>query len=322
MMTPPVMTQFPQPSNAMNDRPIAIPENQVKYQFVYNITPMNLGQLDLFTYPRIQDRRSSEGDRGITYGISASIAGQLVGLILANYSHHQQTAEIISFLVLPQYRREGIGARLLRNLERFLAKIGCIHISVKYRTTAMTQLALESILKNQNWQPPRSSFVLTKTSIDRLKQAPWVYRYSLPEKFTIFPWIELSDRERKRILERQQYPDALTPFSNDPRLESINSLGLRYQREVIGWTITHRIASDTIRYSTMFVERPFQKFGRGFALLTESVRRQIDSGIPYATAAVATENIGMLRCIERYFKPYGDLISESRYCAKQLQKDR
>ena len=107
-------------------------------------------------------------------------------------------------------------------------------------------------------------------------------------------------------------------FVEDTRLEPLNSLGLRYQGEVIGWTITHRIDSETIRYSVMFVEERFQRMGRGFSLLTQAVKRQIDSGIPYATAAVSNNNPSMLHCVERYHKPYAMFISESRYSYRDL----
>ena len=70
----------------------------------------------------------------------------------------------------------------------------------------------------------------------------------------------------------------------------------------------------------MFVEERFQRMGRGFSLLTQAVKRQIDSGIPYATAAVSSSNSSMLHCVERYHKPYAMFISESRYSYKNLSR--
>lgn len=225
---------------------------------------------------------------------------------------------MLSFFVEFDSRSQGIGTQLLHYLETALIKLGCPEMFVKYRVSAWTDLALEPILQKQNWQKPETEFVLVKTSAAKLQSAPWVYKYRLPEQFTVFPWTQLTESEKVRILQRKKYPEALSPFSDDPRLEPLNSVGLRYQGEVMGWAIAHRVAPDTIRYSSMFVEEPFQKLGRGFALLTEAVRRQLDADIPYLTAAIARDNIGMLHCVDRYLKPYAESLSESRLCVKRL----
>ncbi|NET42698.1 hypothetical protein [Okeania sp. SIO2B3] len=46
------------------------------------------------------------------------------------------------------------------------------------------------------------------------------------------------------------YPTSLSPFGNTPA-EPLNSLGLRYETQLVGWMVTHRVATDAIRYSTM-----------------------------------------------------------------------
>lgn len=289
-----------------------------QYQFVGNLTPANSLEFDSLTFPSIKKHWHNFQQRGSLYGIAASENSKKVGLILAETLPEQNSAEVLSFFVEPDSRRLGIGTQLLHYLEAAFTKLGCPEVRLKYRATALTNLALEPMLQKRNWQKPETEFVLTKTSAAKLRSAPWVYKYRLPEQFTVFPWTELTETEKARILQRKTYPDALSPFSDDPRLEPLNSVGLRYQGEVMGWAIAHRVAPDTIRYSVMFVEEPFQKMGRGFALLTEAVRRQLDSDIPYFTAAVARDNIEMLRCVDRYFKPYAELLSESRLCVKRL----
>ncbi len=288
----------------------------IQYQWVYNLTAANTVELELLTFPSIQKRWQGTKQQGDLGGIVAFFNEEVVGLIIVEIL--PKTAEIISLFVNPQYHHQGIGTQLINHLEKALIKIRCPQIQVKYRVSDLTELALEPILERQQWETPKTDFLITKATIESLSQAPWVYKYPLPKKFTVFPWVELTHVEKTRIIKRKAYPDTLNPFSEDPRLEPLNSLGLRYQEEVIGWTINHRVDSETIRYSVMFVEEKFQRMGRGFSLLTEAVKRQIDSGIPYATAAVASNNPSMLHCVERYHKPYAMFISESRYSYKLL----
>lgn len=289
----------------------------VKYQWVYNLTVANTVDFDSLTFPSIKQRWQGTKQRGYLGGVAAFIAEEMVGLILVELL--PQSAEVISFFVAPPFRDRGIGSQLLIHLEKALIKLNCPQIDLKYRVSELTTSALEPILQQQGWQSPKTDFLITKATIEALSQAPWVYKYPLPKQFTVFPWVELTKADKESILKRKAYPDVLSPFSDDPRLEPLNSLGLRYQGEVIGWTINHRIDPDTIRYSVMFVEEKFQRMGRGFSLLTEAVKRQISSSIPYATAAVASNNLPMLRCVERYHKPYAIFISESRSSYKLLK---
>ncbi len=135
----------------------------------------------------------------------------------------------------------------------------------------------------------------------------------------MFPWSELTDAEKQQIQQTLDYPTSLSPFENDSRLEPLNSLGLRYGEEVVGWIVTHRVAPDTIRYSTMFVAQRFQKLGRGVALISEALKRQIASPVPNCTWAVAMENQQMAHFQRRRLAPYTTFISESRQCGKRLK---
>lgn len=288
----------------------------VQYQWVYNLTIANLIEFEELTFPSLQKRWQTHQQRGELGGVAAFVDGVMVGLVIAELLPQQ--AEIISLLVIPQYRKQGIGSKLIQNLEKALIKMDCPQVQLNYRANESTTAALEPLLQHQGWQPPKTEFLITKTTIEVLKQAPWVYQYPLPSQFTVFPWVDLTEVERAQIQQRKAYSDALSPFDSDPRLETLNSLGLRYQERVIGWTITHRVAADTIRYSSMFVEPSFQRMGRGFSLLAEAVQRQIDSGILYASTAVSSANTQMLRCAERHYKPYATYLSESRSSYKPL----
>jgi GNAT superfamily N-acetyltransferase len=288
----------------------------IKYQWVSDLTPANVLPFDTVTFPSIAKHWQVFQQRGALHGIAAFQEQQLVGLVLVEILPEMNGMEILSLFVCPTHRQQGIGTRLIHQLQTLATKLNCPHIQVKYQATELAKIALEAIFAKLNWSTPETEFLLAESTTTLIQQAPWMHRYPLPAAFTTFPWIDLTPAEIEHLQHRQDYPKSLSPFSDDSRLEPLTSLGLRYQDHnhdrVVGWVITHRIAPDTIRYSTMYVEPPFQRLGRGVSLFVEAIKRQIDSPIPRGKYAVAKENVLMISFVQRHAKPYLTFLSESR----------
>jgi GNAT superfamily N-acetyltransferase len=298
---------------AVLDKPI------VQYQPLQNLTVQQSLSYNHLSFPKIQRRWSRQQPKGQLVGIVADVGGEKVGLVLAEvFLTQPQTkpeAEVISLFVLPDYRHQGIGTGLIKTLEMGLTALGCGQIKLIYKSTDITNLALEPLLKRQNWQT-QVNFLLGKTTTEKVSQAPWLQKYPLPNKFTVFPWSELTDADQKQ-LEMLDYPASLSPLGNTPA-EPLNSLGLRYETQLVGWMITHRVATDAIRYSTMFVDKRFQRLGRGISLLSQSILRQVDSTVPYCLFAVAQENPAMLTFVHKHLEPYLMEVTNSYVAFKQL----
>lgn len=293
----------------------------VKYQMVHNLTVESSCDYDALTFPSIKNRWQSRQLQGELLGVSASISENLVGFIIAEILPNLKRATIISFYVLPEFRQQKIGSSLLFYLEKDLVKNGFTHLEVSYQQTEITGLALEAMLRKFNWQPPESKFLLAKTTTEKIAAAPWLYKFNLPKEYEIFSWQELSQKEAQAIRSRSDYPPALNPFTNDPRIEFMNSFGVRHKGEIIGWSLTHRVAPDAIRYSSLFVRQKYQKMGRAVPVLAESIKRQIASPVPYCTFSVAKENPAMLKFVQRRLLPYLTYCSEGRWVIKILGGD-
>ncbi|EAW37357.1 hypothetical protein L8106_12695 [Lyngbya sp. PCC 8106] len=291
----------------------------VRYQALQNLTVEQSLSYNHLSFPKIQKRWSRQQPKGQLVGILAELAGEKVGLVLAEiFSTQPQTqpeVEVFSLFVLPDYRHQGIGTGLIKTLEMGLTALGCGQMKLVYKSTDITNLALEPLLKRQNWQT-QVNFLLGKTTTEKVSQAPWLTKYPLPNKFTVFPWSELTDADQKQ-LENLDYPTSLSPFSKTPA-EPLNSLGLRYETQLVGWMVTHRVASDAIRYSTMFVDKRFQRLGRGISLLSQSILRQVDSTVPYCLFAVQQENPAMLEFVHKHLEPYLMEVTHSYIAFKQL----
>lgn len=94
----------------------------IRYQRVFHLTPDTLLPYDGMTWPRLSQRWASQPPRGELLGISASVAGEMVGFAIAEQTGQDTGAELISLYILPAYRRQGIATRLLRHLPQPLAQ--------------------------------------------------------------------------------------------------------------------------------------------------------------------------------------------------------
>lgn len=125
----------------------------VKYQRVYHLNGSNALEYDALTYPSLQQTWQKQPPQGELFGISAAVAGSLVGFAIAS-NVSSQTAKIISLLVLPEFRRQGIGTKLLIYLEKELKKQGTQELTLTYESSHLTRVALEKILKKLEWRSP------------------------------------------------------------------------------------------------------------------------------------------------------------------------
>lgn len=106
------------------------PPSPVKYQRVYHLNQTNSVAYDALTFPSLQQRWLTQPQRGELLGISASVNGEIVGMAIAELLP-EGTAELISLLVVPSMRQQGIGTRLVHYLERELARQGYERMSGK-----------------------------------------------------------------------------------------------------------------------------------------------------------------------------------------------
>jgi uncharacterized protein (TIGR03032 family) len=97
--------------------PTQIDPKSIKYQRVYHLNPENLAAYDALTFPSLQARWPLQPPNGELIGVSAAVAGEMVGLAVAQVSP-DGTTELLSLYVLPPYRQQGIGKALVTYLEQ------------------------------------------------------------------------------------------------------------------------------------------------------------------------------------------------------------
>lgn len=95
---------------------------EVKYQRVYHLTPENLLQYEAMTYPSLQQRWQTQPQRGELFGLSASVAGEMVGFAVAEcwQEGEQAQIELLSSYVLPAYSHQPIEKQLHHHLHQLV----------------------------------------------------------------------------------------------------------------------------------------------------------------------------------------------------------
>ncbi|MBW4458437.1 MAG: GNAT family N-acetyltransferase [Nostoc indistinguendum CM1-VF10] len=296
------------------------------YEFVA-LDVANAALYENLTYPSFRPLLQGLIPNGSTIAVGVRFLLSPVGLVLTKCDGNG--GEVLSLFVVPEHRHRGLGKALLSYAERELYRRGCLYASLVYMPNKTT-LALEQILASCGWSTPKPRMLVGLNTYMSIENTPLVgviknclNRYCLPASFAIFPWLELTLAERETI-ENQQgtfgwHPEFLSPFNEEDILEPCNSLGLRYQEQVVGWIITHRVTVNTVRYTSLFVRQDLQRLGRAIPLMFTAFLLQLK--IKDATKAIFTvraDNAAMLRFVHKRIAPNLASIRQSMETSKLL----
>ncbi|MBW4534289.1 MAG: GNAT family N-acetyltransferase [Pleurocapsa minor HA4230-MV1] len=292
---------------------------------MYTISSLNnqtAQRYECLTFPSYQKQLQKIGST--TIAIGASLMQQPIGLALAEIKSYPDgtSATVLSLFVKERYRNLGIGTALMIKLEAKLLVRGCNRVELIYMSGKATTTALEKLLTKLGWGEFKSRLLVCKSTTEKLAKAPWLRQRQLPSSYSIVPWVDLAPKYKQKIAQRQQqqewYPESLNPFGEPDLLEPLNSLALLHHDEVVGWTINHRIEPDMIRYTSLFVRKDLQKIGRAIPMLTEAIRRQINSEIIHNICCVEAANAPMLQFVQRRLSPYLTSLTETKGTQKLL----
>ncbi|WP_373543421.1 GNAT family N-acetyltransferase [Chamaesiphon sp.] len=272
-----------------------------------------------FTFPRFRPLLQALKPQSSIVAIAASDANQPIGLALAQIQPDRQSCKVLSIFVKPNYRQQGIGTALLQRLEAELHQCQCDRAELTYTTGNPTTSSLERLLQKRDWSDPKPRMLVGKTTTDTISDAPWMKRISLPVAYSLFPWQEITPTDRIALQQQKSpwIPPMLLPFLHEENIEPLNSLGLRYQGEVVGWLITHRLDPATVRYTCGFI-RPDLKL-RYISLLANAIQIQIDAKIPFGIWTIPLEFSSMAHFVKARMAPYLISLEESKVAYKSLK---
>jgi len=264
---------------------------------VYIFSPVNLlelteGQRTLFialgAKSSIFFEKLKDGEHLLAF--AAFEEEKPVGLIFGYAYPLIEQGFIRSIFVAPEHRRQGIGKRLLSALTECFQAHNIQLLEWKFNSWEKEIEPFKALLKRAGWSQP-SIFVERYLFASETFSPSWFEAADpvLPKQYKIFLWKYLNPKSAEKI-RRLVQPNSvladLSPFDDIYPLETLNSLGLRRGKEVVGWMITHRISEDTIRYSALYIHPELRGIGPAIALLKESIRRHIKSKVKYGLTEI------------------------------------
>lgn len=258
--------------------------------------------------------------------IAALVDGKPIGLIVGAFRPHDVPAEIYSFYVEEEHRRQGIGAQLLEAFEALLISKGSSKIKISYLGAQDWTSNLELLLKHQQWLP--SSQVSIKCFFNLQTFNPdWLHKnHPLPAGCEIFLWKKLTTTEKKEIeafIEQRAIPFTLSPFRNEKHIDWTTSLGIRDETQVLGWIVNLRPSKELIEYKSFFIFREYHLQGHSMRLLTESIHLAQKKPPRHAVLQVFLNNVDYhwVKFVKRRLLPYTERVERFYEAWKVLTPD-
>lgn len=292
--------------------PLTSPENRT---YLHGIDPSDVENLIFIIIVAFEGTFYPNCPKNRNFGIP-------LGLALATVLPSAKIGTVHSLYVEKAFRKKGVGRDLLKAVESSFIEEACYLATFLYPSKTPTEHAFENLLLETQWHAP-TVYMRRYFFNCQLFNAPWFNRhYPRFKDLKLFPWKELTQEERallKRREEQLAFPKFVSPFLHEEKIEPLNSLGLRYGGEVIGWMINHRISQDTICYASLYSDPEFQHRGFVIHLLAEAIRLQKQSQIPWSIFDLNLEQTDQnwQRFIEKRLKPWAQ-ISEIKRTWKEF----
>jgi GNAT superfamily N-acetyltransferase len=254
--------------------------------------------------------------------IEAHWHDQLVGLALTKIFRYNRMAQLYSLVVHENYRHQGIGRQLFAFLQHHLIRQeNVIALGFEYEQTSPSALALEKIVASQGWLAPKVYLIRCYFTL-ALFNPSWLYQAYRPSpSLSFFPWKELRPYEKEQILfmaSQSRFISYLSPLRQDSLIDPETSVGLRTPHQVVGWSITHRLDPQTLRYSILYVDSSLLLSGCGIQLLAESIKRQKQLPLPYALFEVNLKEIdpSWKRFVKKRLIPLAQRIESMKWATQ------
>jgi GNAT superfamily N-acetyltransferase len=247
--------------------------------------------------------------------IRVTFGQEPVALLLARMFYASKIGEILSLCVAPKYRRQKVATQMIHLLKQKGEVDEIKQMGFVYPTNVPETPLLEQFLKNTGFSQKR--FTLAEFQFDYAQfHPPWFEKnYAWPKDFEVFPWTELRYEDIPSIDKKyanKVVPFDVYPFFHSASFEPLNSLGLRYKGEVIGWVINERTLPDTINYRNIYVDYDFQFRGVAIYLLVESVQIHTKNNIKWGIFQInmLSSSASWLHFVRRRLAPYANYIYE------------
>lgn len=286
------------------------------------------------TFPNLEKLMATRRLREPLTAVLLAASKGPAALSLTELQPELRTAEIVSFWVRPDLRRQGVGQRLLRETERALDgqadQLGGIIRSGWHSASVM-----ERLLVRGGWTEPQARRITCRLDLDKyLAVRDAEALQTLPDDIRIIDWRQTSDEQRARVRARQDdaiaagsrwYPEELTPFQLEGQFQHGPSKAMLQGDDIVGWFTCHVLSQDTLQYTALFIDPALRKLYLAMELAKATFndhlanyQRTRPGGLRYANFMTDARNAATVQWIDAWLRRYEPRLTELRWSEKQL----
>ncbi len=222
--------------------------------------------------------------------------------------------ELLSLYVAPLWHGQGIGTRLLAELERHYRAKGSM-LGAHFYTVSEQEPGFARFLMRRGWSPPSIRQVICQTTTELILASPLRAFARLPKGYRIIGWAEVTPAQKSAIRERTArepgwYPDQLDPFRHQEDCLMETSIALVHGDTVVGWLFSHALDENTLRMTCSFVAKELERLGRVLHLWWEAgVRQDAQTRMKRTIWTVPVAYGEHVRFVMRHIKPWMESVS-------------
>lgn len=199
------------------------------------------------------------------------------GAVVAKITSKDQM-ELISFIINPVFRNQGLGAKLLSKADDFGRAFKVHTLEVKYRTYWKMNEVWEKLLSKSGWSDPELlMWYVSMPDANVQYSKDWLKNSKIEAPFEVEDWNETSYAQLEEALKGTHWQGIvrkeLNPFQLRELIQPHVSFLLKKEGAIVGWLVCHLVQEGVVQCSSLFLH-PDKARGQGLNMMGEAFKRR------------------------------------------------
>ncbi|MCX7895015.1 MAG: GNAT family N-acetyltransferase [Thermoanaerobaculum sp.] len=221
----------------------------------------------------------------------------------------REAAELLSVYVVPEFRRQGWGRRLVLAAEAVVRHAGYSQLVTLWTEGSIGSSWWQRVAQDCGWELPQRRTLSVRFTAEQALRFPWLDRLPVREGCEIVPLASVTPEELEALKASQQekpwIAEDLVPWRYlEQGFEERTSLALRSTEGIMGWVINHALSPEWLRFTCSFIRKDWGRRGRILPLFSRSIHLMVEAGFTQASFVAPVRHATMVQFVERHLAPW------------------
>jgi len=273
--------------------------NSIKYSFS-NAVPVKyaLEHFSALSFPNLRTRIINNRIKNPLYAVMAKREDEIIALALGS-RERKSTSDILTLLVKPDYRRQGIGTKVIQQMNKLQAQQGHQQCRIFYFNDWEDNRFIDYLSKKQFWTNPKTSLYRFEHHYERNKHQILPSGLKLDESYQFKRWSNLSVQERNEHFQhydnRHDIKKMFLISNYTQRMIPELTHVLFKTGETIGWCIGLKSSQNSVEHTLFLLPEHRSSPLIPIALISRNWIAQMKSQYKKAVWLIDANNGSMLR---------------------------